>query len=180
MNGAVAIIPVGTVTKSFCRELATAVGSVLSREVEILPASAEPQYAFNPARGQYHSTAIVRRVAQTIDRKKHAMGVGIVEVDLFLPDLNFVFGEADRDERAAVVSLARLLPSYYGRPDDHAKTMQRTVSETLHEVGHVFGLTHCQNDTCAMFFSNTLSDTDRKRGAFCDGCRDRLGRGLDL
>jgi len=180
MDGTLAIIPVGSVPKAFCRELGAAVSEVVERPFEVLQSLADPQYAFNPARQQYHSTAVVRRVSNAINKKKHAMGVGLVDVDLFMPDLNFVFGEADRAERAAVVSLARMEPGFYGRAPDHALTLRRVAAEVLHEIGHVFGLPHCQNDSCAMFFANTLSDTDRKRPRFCDTCRERLlasGRG---
>lgn len=178
MSRAVAIIPVGSVSKSFCRELGQAVAEVLSLECDVLPSMAQPQYAYNPVRGQYHSTAILRRVGMAMNRKKHVLGVGVVEVDLFMPDLNFVFGEADRDERAVVVSLARLEPTYYGQPADHARTMRRVVAETLHEIGHIFSMAHCQNDACAMFFSNTLSDTDRKRGSYCDSCLEKIKKEL--
>ncbi len=178
MRGAVAIIPIGSVPKAFCRELGQAVAEVLGREAMVLPAMAQPQYAFNPVRGQYHSTSMVRRVGQSINKRDHIVGVGVADVDLFTPDLNFVFGEADRHERAVVISVARLIPTYYGQPADHTRTMRRAVVETLHEIGHIFGLTHCQNEACAMFFSNTLSDTDRKRGAYCDACRDRVEKGV--
>ncbi len=180
MKGVVAIIPIGSVQKAFCREVGQIVSDVLDREVEILPEMAQPQYAFNPERGQYHSTSIVRRVGQAINRRKHCLGVGITEVDLFMPDLNFVFGEADRHERALVISLARLMPTYYGNAPDHARMMRRAVAETLHEIGHVLCLTHCQNESCAMFFSNTLSDTDRKRSSYCDPCRERIRKEADF
>lgn len=180
MDGAIAIIPVGSVSKALCRELGQAVGDVLGRSHELLPSLGEPKYAFNPARSQYHSTAILRRVAGTMRPRAHAVAVGVVDVDLFLPDLNFVFGEADRSERAVVTSIARLEPTFYGRPADAAVTLRRAVAETLHELGHVFGLAHCQNDSCAMFFSNTLSDTDRKQTRFCDTCTGRLAKGLEV
>ena len=175
MDGVFAIVPVGSVSRTFCRDLGQALTEALGRGYEVLPSLADPQYAFNPARQQYHSTAVVRRVSHAIDPKKHVLGVGLVDVDLFTPDLNFVFGEADRAEKAAVVSLARMKPSFYGRPEDTSVTLRRVTSEALHEVGHIFGLPHCPTDSCAMFFANTLSDTDRKRPRFCDNCRDRLG-----
>ncbi len=178
MKEAVAIIPIGSVGRPFCQYLGSAVARILECEIDILTALGQPQYAYNPERDQYHSNAIVRRVGQAINRKKHLLGVGVVDVDLFLPDLNFVFGQADRHERAVVVSLARLLPSYHGQTDDSDTTMSRAVAETLHEIGHIFGLPHCQHDTCAMFFSNTLSDTDRKRARYCDTCRTRLAKGI--
>ena len=174
MLGTIAVIPVGSVSRSFCRELGQQVSAIIDRPVELLASLGEPKYAYNPAREQYHSTAIVRRVGQAINPKKHSMGLGIVDVDLFMPELNFVFGDADREHRAGVVSTARMLPSYYGRPPDHEATFRRMTSEALHEIGHIARLPHCTHDVCAMFFANTLSDTDRKRASFCDTCLNRL------
>ncbi len=178
VEGHIAIVPIGSVSKAFAREVGEVVAPVVDLPYEVLMGLAEPEYAHNPARDQYHASAIVRRVAQAIDPKRHALGLGIANVDLFLPELNFVFGEADRAERAAVVSIARLDPAWYGRPSDHALLLRRTTSEALHEIGHLLGLPNCQNDACAMYLSNTLSDTDRKRPDFCDPCKAALASDL--
>ena len=176
MERTLAIIPIGASPKSVCREVGAFVQEALELPFELLPGLGEPKYAFNAEKKQHHATAIVRRIATAIEPRKHRLGLGLCEVDLFMPDVTSVFADADRGENAALVSLARLRPGWYSRPPDHALLMRRLKNEVLHEVGHVLGLPGCNNDSCAMFTSNTLSDTDRKQLRFCDGCRNKLAK----
>jgi archaemetzincin len=88
-------------------------------------------------------------------------------LDLYATELNFVFGEASGVDRVAVFSLARLY-SMTGAGKDKEKTVERrTVIEAMHELGHVFNLSHCPRRDCVMWFSNTLAETDRKSTQFC-------------
>ena len=66
-----------------------------------------PTYAFNKDRSQYHCNAIMRRLV-TLMEPGHAMVLGVTDVDLFVPDAPFVIGDADREARIALISIARL------------------------------------------------------------------------
>jgi len=98
--------------------------------------------------------------------------LGIVDHDLYVPELNFVFGEASRI--AAVISLTRLRQGFYHLPENRSLFHQRILTEAVHELGHTYGLRHCENPRCVMFFSNSLMDTDRKGPAFCARCKSKL------
>jgi archaemetzincin len=100
--------------------------------------------------------------------------VGIADVDLYVPRLNFVFGEADVGAGTAIVSLCRLRQEYYGLAPDEALFLERATKEIVHELGHTFGLGHCPNNKCVMHFSNSLADTDLKEAYFCNECRPRI------
>jgi archaemetzincin len=102
--------------------------------------------------------------------------LGVTNVDLTVPGLNFVFGLADPGSRGAIISLARLYPEYYGQPRDPGLFKARALKEAIHELGHLLGLGHCPDSACIMFFSNTLADTDRKGPGFCRRCRELLGK----
>jgi archaemetzincin len=102
--------------------------------------------------------------------------LGVTGVDLTAPGLNFVFGLADPRSRAAVISLARLYPEFYGQPRDPRRFKARAVTEAVHELGHLLGLGHCVDPACVMAFSNSLADTDRKGPGFCRACRKKLGK----
>jgi len=102
--------------------------------------------------------------------------LGVTGVDLTAPGLNFVFGLADPRSRAAVISLARLYPEFYGQPRDPGRFKARAVTEAVHELGHLWGLDHCIDPTCVMSFSNSLADADRKGPGFCQPCREKLGK----
>jgi archaemetzincin len=102
--------------------------------------------------------------------------LGVTGVDLTAPGLNFVFGLADPRNRAAIISLARLYPGFYGQPRDPRRFKARAVTEAIHELGHLLGLGHCIDPACVMSFSNSLADTDRKGPGFCKSCREKLGK----
>lgn len=135
-----------------------------------------PARAFSPERRQYHSTELLNVLAtQAVDDER--IKLGITTADLFVPELNFIFGEASNSQRVALFSLARLDPRAYGDPPNSVKLMRRAVIEAVHEIGHVFGLGHCPRPNCVMWFSNTLSETDRKGSNFCQRCAKQLGVG---
>ncbi len=131
------------------------------------PSLDRPQYAFNKDRSQYHATSILRRLS-TLGGNGVPV-VGIVDVDLFLPDAPYVIGDADRDAGAAVFSLARLSHA------DPEKVRHRLQVEAVHGAGHFLGLSHCTDFRCAMFFSRDAADADRKGPGLCASCRAALG-----
>jgi archaemetzincin len=137
------------------------------------PAMPLPPEAFEARRGQYQAEAFLSGLPAPPHRRRLALVV--TDVDMFVPRLNFVFGLADTRRRAAVISLARLHPEFYGSPGNPRLLNERALKEAVHELGHLLGLGHCPKPACIMFFSNSLADTDRKGPGFCPACRDRLG-----
>lgn len=132
-----------------------------------------PTDTFDPARGQFSSTRILRWTLA--HRPEDALKVlSLTDGDLFIPVLTFVFGEAQVGGVAGVVSTARLGPEFYGLPPDPARFRARLEKECLHELGHTFGLVHCRRPGCVMAASLTVLDVDAKQGAFCPDCRARL------
>ena len=136
---------------------------------ETLPLQEE---TFNKTRQQYSSTNILNRVSNYAKKEKVLDKVlGVMDVDIFVPNLNFVFGEAECPGRAALISLCRLRPKFYGAAPNMELFVQRSTKEAVHELGHTLGLRHCLNPFCVMYFSNSISETDRKQSLFCNRCR---------
>lgn len=98
----------------------------------------------------------------------------MVALDLYVPGMNFVFGEADLWNQVAVVSFARLEQRFYHQPQDRDLFLDRAPKESVHELAHTHGLRYCQNSHCVMFFSNSLADTDAKGVDFCQLCQRRM------
>ncbi|HID17847.1 TPA: hypothetical protein EYP26_06115 [Candidatus Bathyarchaeota archaeon] len=169
----VGVIPVGEVTESFLRRLSKGLENIFKARFELKKPLSLPKEAYNPLRRQYHSTKILNRLVEAIPIVKVDKVLGVTPVDLYVPRLNFVFGEALCPGEAALISLFRLNPGLYGEPDGE-RFLKRALKEAVHELGHTFGLHHCSNPKCVMFFSNSLLDTDRKEEKFCLECERKL------
>jgi archaemetzincin len=133
---------------------------------------------YDDVRSQYYSTKILRSLAALTGTNGLSRLLGITQVDLYVPSLNFVFGEAECPGNVAVVSMFRLHPKFYGQVDG-SLLFQRTLKEAVHELGHTFGLTHCNDPYCVMTFSNNIYDTDQKHEAFCPSCRQLVRKTLE-
>jgi len=127
-----------------------------------------PLDSFDPRRQQHSSTRILRWLLETRPRQ-NAKVVGITDVDLFIPILTFVYGEAQLGGSAAVVSTARLAPED-GFLADRELLRARAVKETIHELGHTFGLIHCARPSCVMARSVNLVHVDAKDDLLCHDC----------
>jgi len=129
-----------------------------------------PKEAYNQRRGQYHSSRIIAKMMGYVEKWDVDIVLGVTAFDLYVPGLNFVFGEAHSLGKVALISLFRLNPQFYGQSVDKQLFYERAVKEAVHEVGHTLGLGHCGNPSCVMFFSNSILDTDRKKSTFCEKC----------
>jgi archaemetzincin len=107
-------------------------------------------------------------------RPDGVVALGVTAEDLALPIFTFVFGRARAGGRAAVVSLARLDPSFYGLPADEPLLLQRAVREARHELGHVASLAHCDQAACLMRFAGSVEKADLRGSDFCPECWERL------
>ncbi len=137
---------------------------------EVLGKMEIPVESYDPLRGQYNSTVILKRLPAVCD-----VVLGVTEVDLYADYLNFVFGEAEFLGKRAVISLKRLRQSFYGLPEDKNLLKLRALKEAVHEIGHVLGLEHCSG-RCVMRFSNSIIEVDMKDWWFCERCLKKLKR----
>jgi archaemetzincin len=161
----------GNIADDIMEELKDRVGGIFHCPVEIKAGFNDLAQAYNPERKQYFSSKLLASLEKAEGEERV---VGIADVDLYVPRLNFVFGEADMVSGTAIVSLCRLRQGYYGLAPDEALFLERATKEIVHELGHTFGLGHCPNNKCVMHFSNSLADTDLKEAHFCNKCRPKI------
>lgn len=140
------------------------------------PPGFDPECTYDPERGQYDSRALLTQLLRHAPEGDGRL-LGVTAVDLFIPVLTFVFGEAQLDGRAAVVSCHRLDNTLYGLPADPRLLFERLVKESVHELGHTHALLHCPDDRCVMASSTYVEQIDLKGAEFCDRCWERLRAG---
>lgn len=128
--------------------------------------------AYMPERKQYLSDLFLDTLKADGNKRKTVLG--ITDENLYTPGLNFVFGQADPQHLAAVISLNLLRQENYGLPPDEGLLKERSLKEAVHEIGHTLGMPHCPDGSCVMHFSNSLMDTDYKKPYFCGRCQPKL------
>jgi archaemetzincin len=103
--------------------------------------------------------------------------LGVAAVDLYIPILTFVFGEAQIGGPCALVSIYRLRQEFYGLPEDWGLLGDRLLKESVHEIGHTLDLTHCDDYSCAMAPSHAVEWIDLKSSVLCHNCQARIFAG---
>jgi archaemetzincin len=170
----ISLVPVGRVERGHLESLAQGLASRLRVACWIRPDGLNGEFAYNPVRGQYHSTEILKRLLQDPHAESWRI-LGVTDVDLYIPILTFVFGEAQLGDTGALVSTHRLRPEFYGMPQDPGLIQERLLKEALHELGHTFGLQHCPNYLCVMSASHSVERIDLKQADFCMACTGAAG-----
>ncbi len=155
--------------------IAETVGRIFGVVVTTDQATLSVDRAFDSGRRQYNSTALLAQMLA-----EGAPGgqkrIAIVDVDLFIPVLTFVFGEAQLDGTVSIVSMHRLANQFYGIEADSVLLHRRLEKEVVHELGHTFGLYHCRQFECVMRSSTYVEEIDLKRVEPCEQCGAILAR----
>ncbi|MBC7119393.1 MAG: archaemetzincin family Zn-dependent metalloprotease [Methanobacteriaceae archaeon] len=177
------IQPIGNVEEKILELLKKFISNIFNTKCIVSNQNLKvPENAYNPLRNQYHSTKLLlflknrmkaefkrgRRESPPFQGGDVTRVLGVTDVDLYAPHLNFVFGEAESPGRFAIISTYRL------RHLNKRIFIERVLKEAIHELGHTFGLAHCGNPSCVMYFSNSITDTDKKSYMFCNMCLKKL------
>lgn len=168
------LVPLLPVSEELVHALVTPLSNVFHTSVTVeSPLRNIVDLVYDYSRAQYNSTLLIKELLRRFYGQSKIFG--ITSVDLFVPVLTYVFGEAQLDGVAGVMSTYRLDDAIYGLPPDEVKFFERSVKESVHEIGHMFGLFHCKNFDCAMHSSTTVDDIDIKGAALCKECLSKIG-----
>src|SRR5215470_587670 len=169
----VELLPIGRIDERLLMDLGPALADVYRIPCRIVQTRLDPQFAFHPERQQYHSSEILHRMqGYAADGAWRVLGV--TALDLYIPILTFVFGEAQMGGPCALVSAHRLSQDFYGLPADSDLLRTRLIKEAVHELGHTLNLTHCDDYSCAMAPSHAVEWIDLKEAALCDSCHSQI------
>jgi archaemetzincin len=169
---------VGPVDGNLLQTLQADLQRTLKLRVKTMGNMPVPEESYERGRNQYHSTKILK--VMLVDVPTDAMKIlGLIDKDLCIPILTYVFGEAQLGGTASIVALARLKQEFHGLPANRDIFYERIRKESLHELGHTFGLTHCRDPECVMCLANTVMDVDRKGRGYCRECEYVIAMTID-
>ncbi len=112
--------------------------------------------------------------------KDAAAFIAFTEKDLYpQDDWAYVFGQASLSQKIGVWSMYRF---------DNPKTSQTAYNNcqllafktATHEIGHIFGIQHCQMYHCNMNGSMNLQDLQLRPTYFCPDCQSKISWRLSL
>lgn len=128
---------------------------------------------FSIDRKQYFSTQIIAEAIKLTDQFNGKV-ILLTDVDIFVPALTFIFGEAQLNGKHSIVSVCRLHEEFYSGISNENLLLQRTIKEILHELGHNYGLRHCIDWDCVMHASHGIEEVDIKGNRFCSKCSPNI------
>jgi archaemetzincin len=169
----VGIIPIGEIPSIAPKVIAAHISGYLNLQAVVVPPRQRPAYAFDQNRLQYNVGTIIQQMESSPVKGVKKM-VGVLSVDLFVPIFTHVFGEARQGGRVALVSMYRLGKNPEDLEQPSSGLLERTAKVALHELCHLYNLTHCENRACLMHFSGNLEDLDLTPLVFCRYCMRRF------
>ncbi len=172
----ISIVPINAIEPAIVHRLGVCLEERFLYPARVRATLRVPKTALNGVRKQLFLGSLIAKVA-AMHPGSDALLLGITEFDLYKTSHQFVFGGSDEADRCAIVSTHRLRPEFYGEEPDANVAFQRLLKESVHELGHALGLKHCYNVRCAMYFSNTIFDTDNKDAHLCEACEKRSRAG---
>ena len=167
------LLPIGELDHRLLTHLGPALANIFQVPCEVTTVRLDPEFAYHGERQQYHSSEILAAMQQYVAHDTWRM-LGITGVDLYIPILTFVFGEAQIGGPCGLVSSHRLRQEFYGLPPNTDVLQQRILKEAVHEIGHTLALTHCDDYQCAMAPSHAVEWIDLKERLLCDACHTRV------
>ena len=169
----ITLVSFGFFEKDILEKTAEAVIEEYHCSVNIKDGHLDLSEYYDSARRQYDGNSLLKQV-HSMSFPESDKNLGIFNVDLFVPILTFIFGQAFLDGQTGIASLYRLSNERYGMVPDELLMLERFKKEVIHELGHTFGLIHCLSPTCVMRSSTYVEDIDQKSVHLCRNCKSKL------
>lgn len=173
----ISLISHGQFEKEFLEKIAYDLEIEFGLPVQLSSAYTDLSAFFDPTRRQYDANQLLK-LLDSESSYRALKTVGLFQIDLFIPILTFIFGQAIFKGKTGIVSIYRLKNEQYGLPENKALLFERFRKVIIHELGHTFGLIHCHVPSCVMRSTTYVEEIDQKKPHFCKKCRGELGQEL--
>lgn len=171
-KGSIRLISFG-VAGNLTESIAPSVAKAFSIPVSLREGYLDLSTCYDPSRRQYNGNLLLGHIDANFGCDEHKT-LAIFNVDLFIPILTYIIGQAYLKGRAGIASVNRLMNERYGLPKNEKLLIDRLQKEVIHELGHTFGLTHCHDTNCVMRSSTYVEEIDQKEAFLCINCKSRL------
>jgi archaemetzincin len=175
----VGVVPLGEVSAVVSRVIADNIYAFLDLQADILPRLPMPIHALDRGRMQFDAAQILK-ILEKEEFSGYDKIIGVFSADLFVPIFTYVLGEARQSGRCALVSIFRLDEKGPSGSVETSQLLERCVKVALHELGHLFDLTHCSDPRCLMHISSDALDLDQRHISFCRYCSMFFRQSLHL
>lgn len=163
------LAPLGFEDRKLSDRLSLSLERILGAEVNYVDLDIPIEEYRSVERKQYFSTKIIADAIKRTDTIEGKVQM-LIEHDLYVPVFTFVFGEAQLGGKHSIVSLCRLHEEFYSGNTNEELLFIRLIKESLHELGHNFGLKHCHDWDCVMHSSAAIEEVDIKGTFYCKTC----------
>ena len=165
----VGVVPLGDVPEFDLQVIVDHIIGCFKLSTQILPRFEPPGDAFDERRLQYNAGIIIETM-EAMQFGNHDKVIGVLDKDLFIPIFTHVFGEARQGGKCGLVSLYRLTKNPDGSTPPKSTIHERAAKVTLHELGHLLDLLHCEHKKCLMHFSGGIDEVDEMSLGLCEYC----------
>ena len=170
---AIVIVNHGNFEKEFLEKIVVRINLEFLLPVTIEESHFDLSDYYDPTRRQYDGNSLLKELAAA-NSAPHVKKIGLFRVDLCIPILTYIFGQAPLNGNTGIASLYRLRNEHYGMEKDEDLLLDRFRKVITHELGHMFGLLHCHIPSCVMRSSTYVEDLDQKSHNFCNKCRNEI------
>jgi archaemetzincin len=164
------VVPLGDVPESDITFAVDVIEAFHGAEVTSMDLLSPPNEHYSLDRDQYDASKLLVYLAEKEADAKTGRVICITTVDLFTEDLNYVFGVANLSGKYSILSTYR----FHILAETEGHRLARFAKIITHELGHSYGLNHCENTLCNMSFANSLAELDAKSFVFCERCEKRI------
>jgi len=174
----ITLLNLGRFDRNILDKISSAVQLEFLLKVEVIENHSDLTVYFDSGRKQYNGNSLLKMLEANFG-KDESKTMALVTVDLFIPILTYIFGQAYLGGRTGITSSHRLSNERYGLEKDEKLFTLRIIKEVNHELGHCFGLIHCHQPGCVMQSSTYVEDIDQKETGFCSNCAEKLKTGIN-
>jgi len=160
------IVPVGTIRGSVLNTIKYDLPKHLPYEKIQRESKMPLPDSYDPVRKQYCAESFFE-IPNESDSESTLL---VADVDIRVGHMDYVFGHYK--DRTALVSLQRLDPSF-DKGNDPQTFRNRLLNEVTHQLGHTFGLGHCEK-RCVMKAAPAPMYIDKRPPSFCKPCSKTL------